>query len=185
LCVAAIGQYIAVRASSFRAIGGYEAVKKMTTEDMYIARKLKIAGYKTLFIDVECAARCRMYTSYKTAVDGIGKNIFDFFERRSIVLFVIFFAVLIFMVFPPYFALFKVIQTAVCNTPPDTLTLCLIAHTVLIYFTWLLLFATQKLSRRIALLYPLLFVNLMFMAIRSWYKALFGAGFLWKGRIVK
>jgi chlorobactene glucosyltransferase len=71
------------------------------------------------------------------------------------------------------------------NTQVDVLTICLCAHTVLIFFTWFLLFTAQKIPRHIAFLYPLLFVNLMFMAIHSWYKTLFGAGYEWKGRVVK
>ena len=182
---AAIGQYIAVRASSFKAIGGYETVKKMTTEDMYLARKFKTAGYKTLFVDVHHVATCRMYNSYKAAINGIGKNIFDFFEKRTIVLFVIFFAVLIFMAFPPYLGLFQVIAHIVLGTRIDSLTICLILHTVFIFLTWLLLFITQKLPRHIAFMYPLLFVNLMFMAVHSWYKSVFGGGYEWKGRSIK
>ncbi|MDR1786312.1 MAG: glycosyltransferase family 2 protein [Spirochaetaceae bacterium] len=182
---AAIGQYIAVRASSFRAIGGYEAVKKMTTEDMYLARLLKRAGYKTLFIMTESVARCRMYHSYRDAVCGIGKNIFDFFEKRTAVLFVILAAIVIFMLFPPFILFYRVVAALFFAQPLDTFALCLAVHVALIFLAWFTLFWFQKLPLGPAFYYPVLFVNLTIMAMYSWYGSMFGVGYLWKGRLIK
>jgi chlorobactene glucosyltransferase len=126
-----------------------------------------------------------MYTSYKEAVNGIGKNIFDFFEKRSSVMLVILVAVTVFMAFPPFFALYKLILIIFFAHALDTLSLCLFIHTVLIGLTWLALFINQKLPILTAFFYPLLFVNLLFMALHSWYKSTFGAGYVWKGRIIK
>jgi chlorobactene glucosyltransferase len=182
---AAIGQYIAVRSSALRAIGGYTSVKKMTTEDMYLARKMKKEGYKTLFINAEHTAKCRMYTSYREAVNGIGKNIFDFFEKRTPVLVVIFFAIAVFIAFPSFVSLYQFILCAFFNKPLDMFSLCLFAHFILIFLTWLAVFINQKLPLLTALVYPLLFINLLFMAAHSWYKSTFGNGYIWKGRIIK
>jgi chlorobactene glucosyltransferase len=182
---AAIGQYIAVRTSAFKSIGGYEAVKKMTTEDMYLARKFKTDGFKTLFIDVTHTAQCRMYDSYVSAINGIGKNIFDFFEKRTYVLFLIFVSVSIFLAFPPFLTLYKLIAMILFKTPPDTFTICLFIHVIFIFLSWLSVFIAQGLSKLTAVFYPVFFVNLLIMAAFSWYKTIFGKGYVWKGRTIK
>ena len=102
----AIGQYIAVKADSFKKSGGYEVVKKVTTEDVFLARNMKKSGFKTLFLDIKNQCSCRMYDGYINSVHGIGKNLFDFLGKSAPVLFLVLSAVVIFLVLPPFFIYF-------------------------------------------------------------------------------
>ena len=181
----AIGQYIGVKASAFKSIGGYEKIKNYTTEDIYLAREMKKAGFKTIFIDAKSAATCRMYTNYDQSVRGISKNIFDFLGKNSIVMCLIVIAIFFFLVIPAPICILKLFEMRLQNsTYVDTLTFALIINFVLTFLSWLMTFATRKLPLYIALIYPLVHLNLLYIALVSWIRSEQGKGYVWKGRLV-
>ncbi len=173
----AIGQYIAIKKDVFLTCGGYEAIKDKTTEDIYLARYIKKQGYKTKFLDISDQVSCRMYEGYMKGVEGIGKNIFDFFGKNSFLLAIAFFGVLFFLFFP-----FPVLLSMIYESHP-----CLsqmIWTNILYTLTWVVVFVDRRMNLFFAFLWPLLFLNLLFMAGRSWAKTVSGQGFEWKGRVV-
>ncbi|MDR3114994.1 MAG: glycosyltransferase [Treponema sp.] len=175
---AAIGQFIAIRKDVFMHIGGFTRVRKKTSEDMYLARYVKSQGFKTLFLDVGEQVHCRMYTGYKAAVEGIGKNIFDFLGNHSMILGLVIFAVLFFLFLPfPLLLLFRLI--------PRHYQMNLLAVNILYTLTWGMLFIDRKIPWYYGLLWPLMILNLMAMALWSWFRTISGRGFIWKGRIVR
>jgi chlorobactene glucosyltransferase len=181
----AIGQYIGVKASAFKSIGGYEKIKSYTTEDIYLAREMKKAGFKTIFIDAKSAATCRMYTNYDQSVRGISKNIFDFLGKNSIVMFLIVIAIFFFLVIPAPICIVKLFEMRLQHsTYVDTFTFALIINFVLSFLSWLMIFATRKLPLYIAILYPLVHLNLLYIALVSWIRSEQGKGYVWKGRLV-
>ena len=181
----AIGQYIGVKASSFKAIGGYEKIKGYTTEDIYLAREMKKAGYKTIFIDAKSAATCRMYTNYDQSVRGISKNIFDFLGKNSIVMCFIIIAIFFFLVLPAPLCIIQLFNMKLYNiTYVDNLTFALIVNTILSFFSWLMIFSTRKLPLYVAFIYPLVHLNLLYIALISWIRSEQGKGYVWKGRLV-
>jgi chlorobactene glucosyltransferase len=174
---AAIGQYIAVRREAFEKVGGYAAIKNKPVEDMYLARRFKRQGFKTIFLDVKKEIHCRMYTGYHEAVEGIGKNIFVFFGKNSALLFLVALAVFFFILlpFPLLFILWYL------KSP-------FFIHTALVNMLFTLAFVIQYVDRQIpwyyAFLWPLIFVNYLYVGIFSWFRTITGRGFVWKGRVV-
>ncbi|MDR0722721.1 MAG: glycosyltransferase [Treponema sp.] len=172
----AIGQFIAIRKDVFMHIGGFTTIRKKTSEDMYLARYVKSQGFKTLFLDMGEQVHCRMYTGYKAAVEGIGKNIFDFLGNHSLILVVVSFVVLFFLFLPfPLLFLLPRIPHYQMN---------LLAVNILYTLTWMMLFIDRKIPWYYGLLWPLMILNLMVTALWSWFRAISGRGFVWKGRIV-
>jgi chlorobactene glucosyltransferase len=175
---AAIGQFIAIKRNVFEAIGGCETFRKKTSEDIYMARYVKKKGYNTRFLNITEHVRCRMYNGYHDAVEGIGKNIFDFLGKSTAVLFCAMVAVFFFLFFP-----FPLLFGCIANNSPWTMHI--LAVVALYTLTWLFMFLGQKLNWWYGFLWPLFFLNLLYMAAWSWFRTTSGRGFLWKDRVVE
>lgn len=173
----AVGQYIAIKKDVFLKCGGYQQIKYKTSEDIYLARHIKKQGYKTRFLDISDQVHCRMYAGYVQGVDGIGKNIFDFFGKNSFLLGIAFFGVMFFLLFP-----FPVMLSMIYENHPCLNSMIIV--NIFYTLTWLIIFVDRKINWLLAFLWPLLFLNLLFMAARSWVKTVSGQGFEWKGRVV-
>ena len=181
----AIGQFIGVKAKSFKSIGGYKKIKGYTTEDIYLAREMKKAGFKTVFVDFKEAATCRMYTTYEESVRGISKNIFDFLGKNSIVMVSIILAIFFFLVISAPLCIIQFFEIRLHNvTYLDTFTLSLTLNIILSCLSWIMIFATRKLPIYIAFIYPVVHLNLLYIAFISWIRSEQGKGYVWKGRLV-
>ncbi|MCL1836145.1 MAG: glycosyltransferase [Treponema sp.] len=174
---AAIGQFIVVRRSVFEAIGGCEAFKKKTSEDIYMSRYIKSKGYNTRFLNITEHVKCRMYKGYRQAVEGIGKNIFDFLGKSSILLFFLMIVVFFFLFFP-----FPLLFLNIATSSPWMIHILIVV--VLYTLCWLFMFLGQRLNWWYGFLWPLMFLNLIYMAAWSWFRTISGRGFLWKERKV-
>ena len=174
---AAIGQFIAIRHVVFKAIGGCEIFRKKTSEDVYMARYVKKMGYSTRFLNISDHVKCRMYKGYRDAVEGIGKNIFDFMGKSTLVLSLMFIAVFFFLFMP-----FPLLIGCIVTGSPWILHIVII--NILATLTWLFMFLGQRLNWWYGFLWPLLFMNLMYMALWSYYRTISGRGFMWKDRVV-
>lgn len=175
---AACGQYIAIRTTVFNAIGGCETFKKKTSEDVYMSRYVKRMGYSTRFLNISEQVKCRMYNGLHAAIEGIGKNIFDFFGKKTILL-ILMIIVVFFLLFFPFPLFFICLFTG----SPWTLH---IAFVVAAYtLTWLFMFLGQKINWWYCFLWPLMFLVLLYMAIWSYFRTISGLGFLWKDRVVE
>lgn len=181
----AIGQFIGVKASSFKAFGGYEKVKNYTTEDVYLAREMKKAGFKTVFVDFKDAAECRMYTNYDQSVRGISKNIFDFLGKNSFVMAFVVLAIFVFLLLPAPLCLIQLFELKLNNIHYlDFFTVSLLINIVLSTLSWLMIFITRRISIYVAFIYPLVHLNLLYIALVSWIRSEQGKGYVWKGRLV-
>jgi len=174
---AAIGQYIAIKHEVFKAIGGCEAFKKKTSEDIYMSRYVKKNGYSTRFLNITEHVKCRMYSGYHSAVEGIGKNIFDFLGKNTLLMFFLAIAVIFFLFFP-----FPLLIGSIIVRSPWTLHILVV--NILYTLTWLFMFLGQRLNWWYGFLWPLMFLNLLYMAVWSWFRTVSGRGFLWKDRKV-
>jgi chlorobactene glucosyltransferase len=173
----AVGQYIAIKKEVFLRIGGFTHIRKKTSEDVYLARYVKTQGFRTIFLDLSDQVKCRMYSGYRDAVTGIGKNIFDFLGKNSFIIFLVMVAVFLFLFLP--FPLLFCLAAGSSNYAVHLLFI-----NILYTLTWMMLFLDRKITWYYALLWPLLFLNLLSMAAWSWFRTVSGRGFLWKGRIV-
>jgi chlorobactene glucosyltransferase len=174
---AAIGQFIVVKRNVFEAIGGCETFKKKTSEDIYMCRYIKSRGYSTRFLNVTEHVTCRMYKGYRAAVEGIGKNIFDFLGKSSLLVSFLLIAVFFFLFFP-----FPLLFFCIAHSSPWTLHI--FAVVALYTLTWVFMFLGQRLNWWYGFLWPLFFLNLIYMAAWSWFRTISGRGFLWKDRVV-
>lgn len=174
----AVGQYIAVKADSFRAAGGYGAVKSATTEDVYLARHMRSMGYKTLFLDIKDYVSCRMYDGYFSSVRGISKNIFDFIGKNKFLLFGLVLFIMLFTVLPIFFVF------GLMSYNP-LMAFYLLISVCFYILTWFIMLKDRNLSPFYSFLAPVLFFQLVLMALYAFYKINSGQGFEWKGRKVR
>jgi len=174
---AAIGQFIVVRKAVFDAIGGCESFKKKTSEDIYMSRYIKSKGYKTMFLNVTEHVKCRMYNGYHAALEGIGKNIFDFLGKSTPLIFLIILLILIFLVLP-------LPLLFICIFTSSPWTWHIIAAVGLHTLTWLFMFLGLRQNWWYGFLWPLMFVSFIYLGLLSWFRGISGRGFLWKDRKV-
>lgn len=174
---AAIGQFIVIRHEVFKAIGRCETFKKKTSEDIYMSRILKKKGYSTRFLNISDHVFCRMYDGYRNAIEGIGKNIFDFLGKKTIIIFLMAVAVTFFLFFP-----FPLLAGCIINNSPWILHILIV--NILYSLTWIFMFLGQRLNWWYGFFWPLFFINLLYMAAWSWFRTISGRGFLWKDRKV-
>ena len=180
----AIGQFIGVKASSFKSIGGYDSIKNITTEDMYLARTMKKAGFKTLFLDFKAAASCRMYNNYEECVRGISKNIFDFLGKKDLLMLLAITAILFVLALPFPLMIVELIRHFFMGAEITKFTMALVINCALSFFSWAVICIGRHLPFTIAFLYPVIFGNLFYVSMVSWYKSKHGNGYMWKGRLV-
>jgi chlorobactene glucosyltransferase len=174
---AAIGQFIVVRKAVFFFLFGCKSFMKKTSEDIYMSRYIKSKGYNTRFLNITEHIKCRMYNGYHSAVEGIGKNIFDFLGKNTFMIFLIMLLIIFFLVLP--FPLMFI-----CIASSNHWTWHVISAVGLQTLTWLFMFLGQRLNWSYGFLWPLMYLNLIYMGLWSWFRTISGRGFLWKGRKV-
>ena len=181
---AAIGQYIVIKRKVFDAIGGYNTIKDFVSEDITLARVIKKNGYKTIFIDCKSAASCRMYHGYKESVNGLTKNIFSFMNNKSFLLFPGLIATFLFLALPFPLFVTTLVYDLVATSSISLVTLLLFVNVAIMFWVWLCVAISQRSSIAIPFLYPILFYNILYMAVRSYIRTKKGKGYVWKGRVV-
>ncbi len=78
---AANGQYILVRREVYERVGGHAAVRGEILEDVALARRVKSAGGKLLFLPGAHLVRTRMYRTFGEMWRGWTKNLFLLYDR--------------------------------------------------------------------------------------------------------
>jgi chlorobactene glucosyltransferase len=79
------GQILCFERSAYTAIGGHDAVKESILEDVRLARAIKTADYRMIFVDAQPLVRCRMYRSLAAVWQGYSKNFFAFYNYSLLV----------------------------------------------------------------------------------------------------
>lgn len=77
-----VGQFMLFTRSSYRALGGFEAIRGDPVDDMALARRTKSLGMRWRFLDLSARVRCRMYRGFRGAVDGLGKSAFPALKNK-------------------------------------------------------------------------------------------------------
>jgi chlorobactene glucosyltransferase len=174
----AIGQFVIGRASVYRAMGGYEQIKSSLVDDISMARNIKTAGFKTLFLDGEDHIECRMYHSYREAFGGLVKNIYAALDKSLARLSGAIFLISAAVILPLFNLVYRV------GTGADNILLSALPVAIFLVM-WFVSLRDRKVPAYIPFLYPLLFVNILTISVVSAVKTGFGRGALWKGRWVK
>jgi chlorobactene glucosyltransferase len=73
---AANGQYLLIRRETYQRVGGHEAVRGEILEDVQLARRVKAAGGKLLFLPGAEWVETRMYETFGALWEGWTKNLY-------------------------------------------------------------------------------------------------------------
>ena len=79
---AANGQYLLIRREVYERMGGHEAVRGEILEDVALARRVKAAGGKLVFLPGAEWVETRMYSSFAAMWQGWTKNLYLLFEGK-------------------------------------------------------------------------------------------------------
>ena len=174
----AVGQLVMFRRRAFEAIDGYSSVSNQISEDVFVARAVKKAGFRVVFLDIRRYVRCRMYEGYQESFNGIAKNIYDFFKNQ-----------------PAFFAFVCSILVAFIVLPLVLVPIEFYTGSSMLRFslfsvaTFLLAWSLSLYDRGqkwwVPLLYPLTFLHLLYMAWKSFGRVATGLGIVWKDRVFK
>ena len=150
----AIGQFVMFKRQAYEAIGGYSSVSEHISDDIFVVRELKKAGFHLIFLDIRKYVRCQMYKGYRASFDGICKNIYDFFKNRPVFLTAALSALVFFVVLPLILLPLQLIS----GNP----AVKLISVSVMIFLlAWALTLYDRGLKWWAPFLYPLLFLHLL------------------------
>ncbi len=174
----AVGQMVMFRRRTFEAIGGYSSVAEQISEDVFIARAVKKAGFRTVFLDLNNHVSCRMYQGYRNSFEGIGKNIYDFFKNQPTFFATVASILVAFIIFP------LILVTIEMRTGDPLLRLSVFSVLCFVV-AWSLTLYDRGLKWWVPLLYPLTFVHLLYMAWKSFSRVATGLGVVWKDRVFK
>ncbi len=82
--VAANGQWMAFKRSSYDAIGTHEAVRGEVVEDMALARRIKAMGKRFVLVSGAGSVSCAMYETLGEIIEGFSKNFYTGFGQRTV-----------------------------------------------------------------------------------------------------
>ena len=78
---AANGQYLLIRREVYARLGGHQAIRDEILEDVELAKRVKAAGGKLLFLPGAAWVRTRMYRTFSEMWAGWSKNLFLLYGR--------------------------------------------------------------------------------------------------------
>jgi len=176
------GQLLCFRRSAYESIGGHARVKGNILEDVLLARAMKNAGYRTIFVDAQDLILCRMYHSWPEVWAGFSKNLFALYNYSLLFALCSLCLNIFLFILPPLIAF-----SAFFITLPLTVIACSFGSYLLVILMHMLLtmhFVHHK--RAIMLLFSLLHpvsivleCLILLNAIRWHYRR---EGTVWKGR---
>jgi chlorobactene glucosyltransferase len=177
------GQFILIRQTVYRAVGGHTAVRDRIAEDRALADLVKSRGYRLIVADGRAVARTHMYTSFPEIWEGWTKNIFLGMEGRlGLLLFGALVALLAAIFLPAWLLLGVVWFVSSWGAAAGVVVL----ETILVwgYLLVLRVQATRAfhISAFYAMTLPLGALVFAAMMFASAYKVLSGQGVTWKGR---
>jgi chlorobactene glucosyltransferase len=172
-----IGQFMLFRRETYRAMGGYEAVRNEVIDDVRLGRLAAAHGYRVRLLDGREAVRCRMYSGFWDAVDGFSKNIFAFFGYHALFYLVAWYLVARIYLYPPLVILGYFLGNPPLNFPLSQALLITAEEALL----WGMAYHRFRLPIWLALLYPLNMLIFFLIAMRSFFWSLTGQA-VWKGR---
>jgi chlorobactene glucosyltransferase len=173
---AAHGAFLLFRRTAYEQIGRHALHRASLIEDMTMAKAVKSAGFPVALTDITDHVSCEMYDRPADVWHGFTKNMFVGLGRSTPLLFGLLLGYFVLYILPLGLAVGALVQ--------ETMTLFwLTAATVL-----LSVFQKAAVDRKFgvplgwSLLLPFSFLSIMAIALRSWYAAVSGAGYQWKGR---
>jgi chlorobactene glucosyltransferase len=170
-----IGQFMLFRRSAFNAIGGYEAIRSQTVDDIKLGQNIITHGFRWQFMDATHHITCRMYNNFSEALDGFTKNIFAVFNHH-ILLYCIGWLWIAVSFLLPAFVLFNSFFMPT-GFPTPIAIIAVIEAVVMVG----LAYHRFRTPAYLVLVYPLSLLIFTWVAFRSLIYSLTGYG-TWKGR---
>jgi chlorobactene glucosyltransferase len=176
------GQLLCFQRATYEEIGGHAVLKERILEDVLLARAVKAAGRRIIFVDALLLVRCRMYASFAEVWAGFSKNLFAFYSYKLPFALVALLLNLALFVLPPLLLLAALLLTL----PPLVISCALSAYLLAVLMRVLLSLRFTRRQRGVALLLCLLHplsilleCLILVNSIRWHYRK---AGTVWKGR---
>lgn len=176
----AIGQYMFISSTAFRAINGMEGVKKEICEDLALAKLSRTHGFRTKFLPIGNLVSCRMYRSYAEGFYGISKTIYP--AIRSNILMTFTFIAMSLLTLLPFVAV--IFQTILVETLHTELFFYLVLNFVIL-LSWSLVLRSEGFPIYYVIFWPLSCLNSIVMSLYSFSAIACFSGILWKDRRVK
>lgn len=173
----AIGQYVAMRREALDDVGGFESIRDSIVDDMSMAARMKAFGHRNVFLDAKQAARCHLYSGYRDAFAGIERSVYSSVGGHPATIAGLTVIVLGLICAPALYVLASLARFDVPSGPVAISAALFAAQWAVI--TW-----DRDIPLVAFVFYPLVFFNLLIIAIASMLSTGFGRGVQWKGRLV-
>ncbi len=173
----AIGQLMVFRREAYEGLGGFEVVKDKILEDIQMARAVKSAGYKHVFLDARKVLAGNMYESWKHTVAGLKRSIYEYFDKKVYPLAIMSVFITGFLIVPAFLIPLSLIF-GWTETP------WILAGNGGILLGWAITLYDRRLPWYVPLFYPVQFFYVLILAWKSCYDDKTGHGFDWKDRKV-
>jgi chlorobactene glucosyltransferase len=177
------GQFILIKESVYRAVGGHQAVRERIDEDKALAEVVKQAGYRLIMADGRQLAHTRMYTTLVEMWEGWTKNIYVGLSDRLWLLILGILVGLLGGLVLPLWLIGAWIWIAAGGGLPAVIVML---EVVILIIFLLLIRARVAMGFNISPIYaftlPLGALIFTGMMLASTYKVLLGQGVTWKGR---
>ena len=174
----AIGQLMIFRREAYDGSGGFGAVYDKILEDIQMARAVKKAGYRHVFLDARKVISGYMYDSWDHVVSGLKRSIYEYFDKKLYPLIIMTFFILISMVAPGFLLIFAAIgKWAFLSN--------LLIGNIGLFMGWAICVWDRKQPWYVPFFYPFQFAFLLYLAWASVFDDVMGDGYSWKDRMVK
>lgn len=171
------GQFMLFRRDAYKVIGGHESVRSALVEDIWLARRVKAAGFSISVRDGSKAVSCRMYHNFREIWEGFSKNLFAVvnFSFSGLIAMILFFALVYLL--PP------ILFCAELWRPHGVLSWFFPAVEILMAVSMRLLLAFRFRLGIVSSFFHLFGVFMVLcIAVNSARRVLGGHGVSWKGR---
>jgi chlorobactene glucosyltransferase len=186
---AANGQFILIRRSIYRAVGGHSAIKDRIVEDVALAGLVKDRGYRLHFVRGKTLIKTRMYTNFGEIWEGWTKNLFFGLGRKWRRIIFPVGILLALGIVPPILFAWSFVKVLFLGAPTLPLLLILAESAFLlvlvIYSFWqqsVRLFAIPGYYSFTVFLGVLIYIAIILSSV---YKVVSGVGVTWKERVYR
>lgn len=171
--IMANGQFLLVKRNAYEKINGHIAVKEEVEEDVELARTIRKAGFKYIFVGAFDDMSTRMYTGFSEIIKGWSKGIYIHIKKNSVRVFSLSSLFFIFWIYPYIDFLYDIIKLKLDATA--------ISVALLFLFDFISR-ASVKHHKFYFIFYPLSSFIIFLLFLYNFYRFFLKRGVLWKGR---
>lgn len=184
----ASGQFILIKHSVYKAVGGHSAIRDRIVEDFALANLVKGSGYRLRIIRGTRIIKTRMYTNFGEIWEGWTKNLFFGLGRKWAHL-IVFVALLIGRgIVPPLLFVWASVTVFFKGVTEPVVLLILVESFFLVTFS---LYVYWRITRYFAIpsyysfTFPLGIMIYIAIMLSSAYRVASGTGITWKDRVYR